>query len=162
MCSKLPLGVSFVDIVNKLLIELVPYENNPRNNKDAVEYVAESIKQFGFKVPLVIDKDNVIVCGHTRYLAAERLGMKELPCVIADDLTEEQINAYRLADNKVHEYSEWDFEMLQSELDGITEIDMGKFLFVPEDKKEQKEAKEKKSHNDKTIVCPKCGNEFNV
>ena len=151
-----------MDIVNKLLTELVPYENNPRNNKDAVEYVAESIREFGFKIPLVIDKNNVIVCGHTRYLAAERLGMKELPCIIADDLTDEQINAYRLADNKVHEYSEWDFEMLQSELDGITEIDMGKFLFVPEDKKEAKEAKEKKSHNDKTIVCPKCGNEFNV
>ena len=151
-----------MDIVNKLLVELVPYENNPRNNKNAVEYVAESIKEFGFKVPLVIDKDNMIVCGHTRYLAAEKLGMEAVPCIIADDLTEEQINAYRLADNKVHEYSEWDFEMLQSELDGITLIDMEKFLFLPTDKKEAKEAKEKKSHNDKTIVCPKCGNEFNV
>ena len=151
-----------MDIVNKLLVELVPYENNPRNNKNAVEYVAESIKEFGFKVPLVIDKDNVIVCGHTRYLAAEKLGMEAVPCIIADDLTEEQINAYRLADNKVHEYSEWDFEMLQSELDGITMIDMEKFLFLPTDKKEAKEAKEKKSLNDKTIVCPKCGNEFNV
>ena len=151
-----------MDIVNKLLVELVPYENNPRNNKNAVEYVVESIKEFGFKVPLVIDKDNVIVCGHTRYLAAKKLGMEAVPCIIADDLTEEQINAYRLADNKVHEYSEWDFEMLQSELDGITMIDMEKFLFLPTDKKEAKEAKEKKSHNDKTIVCPKCGNEFNV
>ncbi len=151
-----------MDIVNKLLTELVPYENNPRNNKDAVEYVAESIREFGFKIPLVIDKNNVIVCGHTRYLAAERLGMKELPCIIADDLTDEQINAYRLADNKVHEYSEWDFEMLQSELDEIADIDMEKFLFVPTDKKEAKEAKEKKTHNDKTIVCPKCGQEFNV
>lgn len=151
-----------MDIVNKLLVELVPYENNPRNNKNAVEYVAESIKEFGFKVPLVIDKDNVIVCGHTRYLAAEKLGMEAVPCIIANDLTGEQINAYRLADNKVHEYSEWDFEMLQSELDGITMIDMEKFLFLPTDKKEAKEAKEKKGHNDKTIVCPKCGNEFNV
>ena len=151
-----------MDIVNKLLVELVPYENNPRNNKNAVEYVSESIKEFGFKVPLVIDKDNMIVCGHTRYLAAEKLGMEAVPCIIADDLTEEQINAYRLADNKVHEYSEWDFEMLQSELDGITMIDMEKFLFLPTDKKEAKEAREKKSHNDKTIVCPKCGNEFNV
>ena len=95
-----------MDIVNKLLVELVPYDNNPRNNKNAVEYVAESIKEFGFKVPLVIDKDNVIVCGHTRYLAAKKLGMEAVPCIIADDLTEEQINAYRLADNKVHEYSD--------------------------------------------------------
>lgn len=139
--------------------ELLQYENNPRNNAGAVDYVAESIKDFGFKVPLVIDKNNVIVCGHTRYLAAEKLGIKELPCIVADDLTDEQINAFRLADNKVHEYSEWDFDLLQSELSAITEFDMSKFLFSQTEPKKQKE---KKSCNDRTIICPKCGGEFYV
>ena len=139
--------------------ELLQYENNPRNNAGAVDYVAESIKDFGFKVPLVIDKNNVIVCGHTRYLAAEKLGIKELPCIVADDLTDEEINAFRLADNKVHEYSEWDFDLLQSELSSITEFDMSKFLFSQTEPKKQKE---KKSCNDRTVICPKCGGEFYV
>ena len=75
--------------------ELLRYENNPRNNADAVSYVAESIKDFGFKVPIVIDRQNVIVAGDTRYQAAKKLGLKEVPCIIADDLTDEQVKAYR-------------------------------------------------------------------
>ena len=90
-------------IKNLPITELKPYENNPRINDAAVPAVAESIKQFGFKQPIVIDKNNVIVCGHTRYKAAIKLGLKTVPCVIADDLTDEQIKAYRLADNKVSE-----------------------------------------------------------
>lgn len=108
--------------------ELKPYKNNPRKNDEAVDYVAESIREFGFKVPLVIDKDNTIVCGHTRYKAAKKLGINELPCVVADDLTEEQIKAFRLADNKVGEMAEWDFELLDAELEGI-ELDMEDFGF---------------------------------
>lgn len=69
--------------------DLKPYEKNPRHNDQAVDYVAESIKQFGFKVPIVVDKDNVIVAGHTRYKAAKKLGINVVPCIIADDLTEE-------------------------------------------------------------------------
>lgn len=110
-------------IITKNLAELHPYENNPRFNDEAVVYVAESIKQFGFKVPLVIDCNNVIVTGHTRYKAAERLGITEVPCIQADDLSPEQIKAYRLADNKVAEYSKWDLSKLERELADIS-IDM--------------------------------------
>lgn len=117
-----------MNITEKSLSELKPYDNNPRNNDDAVQYVAESIKQFGFKVPIVIDKDNVIVAGHTRYKACKRLGIDKVPCVIADDLTEEQIRAYRLADNKVSEISTWDLEKLELELDSIT-LEMSDFGF---------------------------------
>ena len=92
-----------MEIVYKKLKDLVPYDNNPRDNEEAVGFVLESIKQFGFKIPVVITPEGVIVCGHTRFLAAQRLKMKEVPCVIADDLTEEQIRAYRLADNKTGE-----------------------------------------------------------
>ena len=92
----------------------MPYEKNPRKNDDAVKYVAESIQQFGFKVPIVIDTNGVIIAGHTRYKASKKLGLKEVPCIIADDLTEEQIKAYRLADNKVSELSEWVYCYYQS------------------------------------------------
>lgn len=83
----------------------------------------QSIKEFGFKVPIVLDKNNVIVCGHTRYEAAKKLKMAAVPCVIADDLTENQIKAYRLADNKVAEFSTWDFDILKDELFAIDDID---------------------------------------
>ena len=105
------------------------YENNPRNNEKAVEAVAESIRQFGFKVPIVVDKDFVIVAGHTRLKAANVLDMKSVPCVIADDLTEEQLKAYRLADNKTAELAEWDFEKLHEELKALNAFDMDIFGF---------------------------------
>lgn len=110
-----------MEIIEKTLEELKPYENNPRDNDDAVEPLMESIKQFGFKVPIVIDKNNVIVTGHTRYKASKRLGLKKVPCIIADDLTDEQIKAFRIADNKVSDYSIWDNKKLLEELDGIGE-----------------------------------------
>lgn len=106
-----------------------PYENNPRKNNEAVKYVAQSIKEFGFKVPIIIDKNNVIIAGHTRYKAAKRLKMKEVPTIIADDLTDEQVKAFRLADNKVAEKAEWDFDLLPLEINNIVNIDMGAFGF---------------------------------
>ena len=108
--------------------DLKPYENNPRFNDDAVEYVAKSIKEFGFKVPIVLDKNNVIVAGHTRYKASMELGLKEVPCIIADDLTEDQIKAFRLADNKVSEKAQWNYDLLDLELDDIN-MDMSQFDF---------------------------------
>lgn len=108
-----------MEIINKRVDELVPYENNPRINDDSVKYVAESIKQFGFKVPIVIDKDNVIIAGHTRLKAAKELGLEEVPCIVADDLNEEQVKAFRLADNKVSEFSQWDMDKLFEELGNI-------------------------------------------
>lgn len=103
--------------------ELVPYKNNPRVNHEAVEYVANSIKEFGFKVPIVVDKENVVVTGHTRLLAVKKLGIKKVPIVVADDLTNDQVKAFRLADNKVGELAEWDFNALALELSEI-DIDM--------------------------------------
>ena len=114
-----------------------PYDKNPRKNKEAVKYVAESIKEFGFKQPIVIDKNNVIVCGHTRLLAAKQLGLKEVPCILADDLTEEQINAYRLVDNKTNEFAEWDNELLKVELFKLPSLNMKLFGFEEEQKEEQ-------------------------
>ena len=118
-----------MEIITKRIEEITPYENNPRKNDEAVDYVAKSIKEFGFKVPIVIDKNNVIVTGHTRLKAAKRLGLKEVPCIMADDLTEEQIKAFRLADNKVGEIATWDFDLLDIELNDITDINMEDFGF---------------------------------
>lgn len=118
-----------MQVITKTLNEIKPYEKNPRKNDYAVKYVAESIKQFGFKVPIVIDTDGVIVAGHTRYKAAKKLKLKEVPCIVADDLNEEQVKAFRLADNKVSEAAEWDFDLLGEELDEILEIDMEAFGF---------------------------------
>lgn len=107
-----------------------PYEKNPRKNDASVDYVANSIRSFGFKVPIVIDKDGVIVCGHTRYKAAKKLSMKEVPCIMADDLTDAQIKAFRLADNKVGESSEWDDDLLDDELSLLDDdFDMENFGF---------------------------------
>ena len=108
--------------------ELVPYENNPRFNDEAVKFVANSIKEFGFKVPIIIDKDNVIVAGHTRLKAAKELGLAEVPVIKADDLSDEQIKAFRLADNKVSEKALWDMSKLNVELENIN-LDMSDFGF---------------------------------
>ena len=110
--------------------QLIEYENNPRNNDEAVDAVAESIKEFGFKVPIIIDNDNVIIAGHTRLKAAKQLGYEKVPCIVANDLTPEQIKAFRLADNKVAELAGWDFAKLEDELFDISEhFDMSVFGF---------------------------------
>ena len=118
-----------MQILEKRLDEIKPYERNPRKNDEAVKYVAASIKEFGFKVPLVIDSDGVIVCGHTRYKAAKQLGLPTVPCIMADDLTPEQIKAFRLADNKSSEFALWDDDLLSGELSDILDIDMSDFGF---------------------------------
>ena len=118
-----------MEIIYKKTSDLIPYEKNARKNDKAVKYVAKSIKEFGFKVPIIIDSNNVVVCGHTRLKASERLGIEEVPCIVADDLTDEQIKAFRLADNKVSEQSEWDLNLLNDELDDILNIDMSDFGF---------------------------------
>lgn len=131
-----------MDIVLKKLSDIRPYEKNPRKNDEAVKYVAESISQFGFKVPIVIDKDGIIVAGHTRYKAAKKLNLKEVPCIVADDLTEEQVKAFRLADNKVAEKAEWDFELLSDELDDLFDFDMTVFGFEEETEEQPTEVVE--------------------
>ena len=118
-----------MEIIERNIEELIPYENNPRNNDAAVEYVANSIKEFGFKNPIIIDKNNVIVAGHTRLKAAEKLGLVKVPTIMADDLTDEQIRAFRIADNKTAEISVWDFEKLREELDQVLDFEMEEFGF---------------------------------
>lgn len=117
------LEIEYVDINS-----IKPYEKNPRKNDKAVEYVPNSIKEFGFKNPIIIDKNNVIIAGHTRLESAKRLGMNEVPIIHADDLTDEQIKAFRLADNKVSEYATWNDDLLNIELQDL-DIDMSDFGF---------------------------------
>ena len=116
-------GVFRMNIFNIDIDKIIPYINNPRNNEEAIDKVASSIQEFGFKVPIVIDKDNVVITGHTRLLASKKLGLKEVPCVVANDLSEAQIKAFRIADNKVSEYSKWDKDLLRIELEGLEEMD---------------------------------------
>lgn len=132
--------------------ELKEYENNPRNNDEAVEYVANSIKEFGFKVPIVIDKNKVIIAGHTRLKASKQLGLKKVPCIVADDLTPEQIKAFRLADNKVSEKATWNFEKLDLELQDI-DFEMVTFGFdlIDDEKEENLENDEYEYINDEEL-----------
>lgn len=117
-----------MNIIEIPVSKLQPYDRNARYNENAVPKVAESIKQFGFKNPIIVDKDMVVICGHTRLLASKQLGLKKVPCIIADDLSEEQVNAFRLVDNKTSEYASWNYELLQAELDDL-DIDLSDFQF---------------------------------
>lgn len=148
--------------------DLKPYENNPRNNLEAVEAVANSLRRFGWQQPIVIDKNNVIVAGHTRYEAAKRLAMDKVPCKRAEDLTEEQIKAYRLADNKTSELAGWNFEKLEQELDELADFGMEDFGFTDNSDLDNDlidslfmDAPEKEA-KPKTVICPHCGEEFEV
>lgn len=144
-------------IVYKKLDDLTPYENNPRLNDGAVDAVAKSIEEFGFKVPIVIDKDGVIVEGHTRLKAAKQLQINEVPCIIADDLSDEELKAFRLADNKVSELAGWDFDKLDAELKNI-DFDMSDFGFdfnTIDEENDKFDDADTEYHdiNDKTIIA---------
>ena len=155
------------------LTDLKPYENNPRDNEEAVKYVQNSIEEFGFRVPIVLDRDKVIVCGHTRFKAAKALGLKKVPCVVADDLDERQIKAFRLVDNKTQELADWDWNIIFDELDLIQGIDMNKMGFEQFLDMGAGELKERKIGSGEEIdldsfadeefenVCPCCGFRFN-
>ena len=149
-----------MEIIYKDVNDLIPYEKNPRKNSKAVGYVANSIKEFGFKVPIVIDSDNVVVCGHTRLLACKKLNICSVPCIIADDLTEEQIKAFRLADNKVSEKAEWDLNLLNDEIEDILSFDMEDFgfeMFSMDDIDEVEsynEEEDEREHFTKTFTFP--------
>ena len=111
--------------------DVVPYEKNPRLNDQAVDAVASSIREFGFKVPIVVDSKGVVVSGHTRLKAAKTLGLDEVPVIVADDLDDTKIKAFRLADNKVAELADWDESLLIKELEELDDLnyDMGQFDF---------------------------------
>ncbi|MBQ6730461.1 MAG: ParB N-terminal domain-containing protein, partial [Bacilli bacterium] len=106
---------------------IIPYENNPRDNDNSVDAVIESIKNFGFLVPIVIDKDNVLVAGHTRIKALKKMGIKQVPCILADKLNEDQIKAYRLADNMTSMNSKWNGKLVRLEMKNLPEFDFTKF-----------------------------------
>lgn len=154
-----------MQIIIKGIREIKPYENNPRNNDSAVDAVAASIREFGWQQPIVVDKDGVIIAGHTRYKAARKLGLTEVPVVVAENLTDEQVRAYRLADNKTGELAGWDFSALEEELAGLAEIDMQQFGFAGSETEDfnidnlfaEAAPKEKES---KEIKCPHCGMYF--
>lgn len=112
-------------VVYQDISQIHPYKNNPRNNEAAIEPVAQSIKRFGFRVPILIDGKGTIIAGHTRYEAAKRLDMDKVPCIRVDDLTDEQIRAYRIADNKVAEASSWNDDVLRAEMDALKALDQG-------------------------------------
>lgn len=158
-----------MEIKRVKLSEIRPYEKNPRRNDSAVDAVAASIKEFGWQQPIVVDKDGVIIAGHTRYKAAKKLKCKEVPVVYADNLTEEQVKAYRLADNKVGEIANWDFDMLKTELADLADIgfDMKPFDFDFDRAKEQEEENAPESFDEFTgaeqvrHTCPRCGYEWN-
>ena len=120
-----------MQIIEKPIAEMQPYEDNPRHNDGAVDAVAASIKEFGFKVPVILDDNGVVVAGHTRILAAKQLGLVAVPCIVASDLSPEQVRAFRLADNKVAEIATWDNAKLAEELTAlaVTDIDMELFGF---------------------------------
>lgn len=154
-----------MEIVEKKIDEIIPYNRNPRKNEDAVQYVKASLQEFGWKQPIVVDINNVIVVGHTRWLAAKELGLEKAPCLIASDLTDEQIKAYRLADNKTAEFASWDFELMDSEIADIIDIDMTDFGFVEFSGiniNEMFEESDVPTKEPKKVKCPNCGEEFEL
>lgn len=149
-----------MEITNRKIKDLIPYNKNPRKNDEAVKHVKASIEQFGFKVPIVIDAQGVIVAGHTRLKAAKELGMEEVPCIVADDLTEEQVRAFRLADNKTAEQAEWDIELLNTELlDLEANFDMADFGFEIYPPTGEIKEREEAVFNESISVLVKCEDE---
>lgn len=156
-------------VIKKKIKDITPYAKNPRKNDTAVAYVAASIREFGFRQPIVLDAAGTIIAGHTRYEAAISLGMDTVPCVIADDLTKEQIRAYRLADNKTAEFATWDADLLLEELSEIGDLDMSEFgfdygaaggFYSADDHLRDQDAPEAKPGT--TCTCPQCGFSFEV
>lgn len=140
----------------KKIGELKPYAKNPRKNDKAIDAVMHSIEEFGFKNPIVIDKDGVIISGHTRRLAAIKLGMTEVPCIVGSHLSEAQVKAFRLADNCVAEIATWDEDLLKEEMKNVLDMDLVIYGFdigTVEDIMQEETGI-------KTHKCPKCGCEW--
>lgn len=159
------------EVVYLNLEDIKPYQNNPRRNNEAIEKVIKSIDEFGFTNPILIDEDNIIIAGHTRYEASKQLELKQVPCIAIKNLTKEQKKAYRLIDNKTNEFASWDYNKLVEELSDIVNIDMKEYNFNINDFEdlsisdkdfildEELEGKEKKA---KIVKCPHCNEEFEV
>lgn len=151
-----------MEIVNINIEDIKPYQNNPRLNELSVEYLVKVIKEFGFLIPLVIDVNNIIVAGHTRYEALKKLKYKKVPCIIADDLNDDEVKAYRLVDNKVAELSSWDYEKLRKELQDIKYINLDEFGFFNDDIEVVfEENKTTKKIKNEELICPCCNKIIN-
>jgi len=145
-----------------------PYEKNPRKNKQAIEIVMKSIQEFGFKNPIILDKENVIVAGHTRLEAAKRLGLKEVPTIKAEELTKNQIKAFRIMDNKSAEYADWDYDLLMEEIEDLKEdedfnletIGFSKADLDNIEKQSEKALEEIDEDVETEFECPKCGYKY--
>ena len=160
-----------MQIESVALNKIIPYIRNPRKNENAVEKVASSIQEFGFRQPIVVDSKNVIIAGHTRFEAAKRLGLDLVPVHVADGLTEQQVKAYRIADNRVGQEAEWDYDLLKLELEEILKSDSTGFedFEIEEILKEinfESATIEEQGSLDKIdpkmIECPLCKKEFNI
>lgn len=145
------------------ILKIKPYNKNPRRNEETIEQVKNSIEEFGFKVPILLDKDYTIIAGHTRYEASLKLGLKTVPCIIITDLNKEQVKAFRLADNKVSEVSKWDYELLEQELKNIIGIDMEKYDFLSEtidwNEVDEIDIDNYEKPEEKRCQCPYCNHE---
>lgn len=153
--------MSRMNIVELPLADIHPYERNPRAIEQGVPLVLESIREFGFRNPIIVDKAHTIIAGHTRYAAAQELGMERIPCIVSD-MSEEKARAFRIADNKTSEFATWDFEKLEAELAKVEDIDMeAQFGFLGSDSLEKSELfgdkKEPKETEPEYVACPHCG-----
>ena len=158
---RIDMQIIYLDI-NKI----IPYNKNPRINKEAIKYVASSIREFGFKVPITIDENYVIITGHTRYEASKLLKLKKIPCIIVKDLDKDKIKAYRLADNKVSELARWDYNKLEEELKNIKDIKMEVYGFLNKedmmidwDNIEEIDIDNYEKPDEKKCQCPYCKHE---
>lgn len=152
--------------------KIKPYENNPRNISDeAVEKISNSIKQFGFLQPIVVDKDYIIIVGHARHKGAKKLKLKKVPIVIADGLSADKVKAYRLADNKTNELTNWDDDKLFMEIGELKDkIDMSGFGFDTDTDIDideinsyfEEDVNFKGNKNGKEVKCPECGHSFEI
>ena len=152
-----------MELVTVSLDKFRPYERNPRKNDEAVAAVMESIKQCPYVAPIIVDENNVILAGHTRYKALKKLGKTEAEVIVKSGLSDEQKRKYRLLDNKTNELAEWDFEMLAEELEGLDfeGFDFG-FAVLENDSVELAEYNRSEIATSKTVNCPKCGFEFSI
>lgn len=157
-----------MDIRNVPIGDIRPYDANPRRNEDAVKGVAESLTEFGWQQPIVVNPDMVILAGHTRYLAAKQLGMQTVPVTVAEGLTEEEETAYRLADNKTGELSEWDVPLMNYEINTLKDeepdLDMTRFGFsLMQEKTEDDDGETVSGTTDSDpdiVICPRCKKPF--
>jgi len=166
--NKTELTLETIKIEKTPINEIKPYKNNPRINTNAIEKVRDSILAFKFRNPILIDKNNEIIAGHTRLEAAKQLGLKEVPTIKIEDMTEAQVKAFRIADNKTAEFSEWDFDILKDEFHSLEDTDFfhdtgfksEEITQIWDSDKDKIDVSEHKRELHKEIYCPNCNHDL--